>query len=69
MTVSAGTVMPAAADSDPRGYLTKMKAQEMWKVADGSGITVAVIDSGVKDQPASPTCVDPELSESGSPGV
>ncbi|WSP36088.1 hypothetical protein OG247_01580 [Streptomyces sp. NBC_01244] len=46
-----------------------MKAQEMWKVADGSGITVAVIDSGVKDQPASPTCVDPELSESGSPGV
>ncbi len=43
--------MPAAADSDPRGYLTKMKAQEMWKVADGTGITVAVIDSGVKDVP------------------
>lgn len=28
-----------------------MKAQEMWKVADGSGITVAVIDSGVTDLP------------------
>ncbi|MER7342412.1 S8 family serine peptidase [Streptomyces sp. NPDC000075] len=28
-----------------------MKAQEMWKVADGTGITVAVIDSGVKDVP------------------
>ncbi|WP_405787157.1 S8 family serine peptidase [Streptomyces sp. NBC_00029] len=50
-TISAGTVMPAAADTDPRGYLTKMKAQEMWKVADGTGITVAVIDSGVKDVP------------------
>lgn len=50
-TVTAGTVLPAAADTDPRGYLTKMKAQEMWKVADGTGITVAVIDSGVKDLP------------------
>lgn len=51
LTVSAATVTPAAADSDPRGYLTKMKAQEMWKVADGTGITVAVVDSGVKDVP------------------
>lgn len=51
LTVSAGTVMPAAADTDPRGYLTKMKAQEMWKVADGTGVTVAVIDSGVTDLP------------------
>ncbi|MFD4740164.1 S8 family serine peptidase (plasmid) [Streptomyces virginiae] len=28
-----------------------MRAQEMWKVSDGTGITVAVIDSGVKDVP------------------
>nr|WSX54183.1 S8 family serine peptidase [Streptomyces sp. NBC_00974] len=51
LTVSAGTAVPAVADTDSRGYLTKMKAQEMWKVADGSGITVAVIDSGVTDLP------------------
>lgn len=51
LTVGAGTAVPAAADTDSRGYLTKMKAQEMWKVADGSGITVAVIDSGVADLP------------------
>lgn len=43
--------MPAAADTDPREYLTRMKAREIWKVADGTGITVAVIDSGVKDVP------------------
>ncbi|MFJ6485255.1 MULTISPECIES: S8 family serine peptidase [unclassified Streptomyces] len=49
--ISAGTVMPAAADTDLPEYLTKMRAQEMWKVADGTGITVAVIDSGVKDVP------------------
>ncbi|WP_327258210.1 S8 family serine peptidase [Streptomyces sp. NBC_01244] len=49
VAVSAGTVVPAAADTDSWSYLTKMQAREMWKVADGSGITVAVIDSGVKD--------------------
>ncbi|MBD3580503.1 S8 family serine peptidase [Streptomyces sp. KD18] len=31
-----------------------MKAQEMWKVADGSGITVAVVDSGFKPVPGVP---------------
>lgn len=50
-TVWAGTVMPASADTDLPEYLTKMRAPEMWKVADGTGITVAVIDSGVKDVP------------------
>ncbi|MFD7833956.1 S8 family serine peptidase [Streptomyces sp. NPDC059761] len=43
--------MPAAADTAPPDYLTAMKAQEMWKVADGSGITVAVVDSGFKEVP------------------
>ncbi|MFJ6501615.1 S8 family serine peptidase (plasmid) [Streptomyces virginiae] len=39
-----------------------MKAQEMWKVADGSGITVAVVDSGFKEVPG-------VRSESILPGV
>ncbi|MFJ4965310.1 S8 family serine peptidase [Streptomyces sp. NPDC088729] len=49
LAVSAGTVIPAAADTDPPDYLKIMKAREIWKVADGTGITVAVIDSGVKE--------------------
>ncbi|MFD7553596.1 S8 family serine peptidase [Streptomyces sp. NPDC059835] len=60
--VGVGTVMPAAADSDPPDYLTIMKAQEMWRVADGSGITVAVVDSGFKEVPG-------VRSESVLPGV
>ncbi len=31
-------------------HLTAMKAEEMWKVAKGEGVTVAVIDSGVDDK-------------------
>ncbi|MFG2744068.1 type VII secretion-associated serine protease mycosin [Streptomyces chartreusis] len=31
-------------------HLTAMKADEMWKVTKGEGITVAVIDSGVDDK-------------------
>ncbi|WP_168714098.1 S8 family serine peptidase [Streptomyces sp. A1136] len=61
-TVSAGTVIPAAADTDPQRYLTKMKAPEMWKVADGTGITVAVVDSGFREVPGVP-------GESVLPGV
>ncbi|MFD3682793.1 S8 family serine peptidase [Streptomyces sp. NPDC058613] len=62
LTVSAGTVMPAAADSAPPDYLKVMKAEELWKVADGSGITVAVVDSGFKKVPG-------VRSESVLPGV
>ncbi|KOV26820.1 hypothetical protein ADK90_03280 [Streptomyces sp. XY413] len=62
LAVSAGSVIPAAADTDPPDYVTLMKAQEMWKVADGSGITVAVVDSGFKQVPGVP-------SESVLPGV
>ncbi|MEU4729674.1 S8 family serine peptidase [Streptomyces sp. NPDC023588] len=54
--------MPAAADTEPPDYLTLMKAEEMWKVADGSGITVAVVDSGYKPVPG-------VRSESVLPGV
>ncbi|MFD7626342.1 S8 family serine peptidase [Streptomyces sp. NPDC059851] len=60
--VGVGTVMPAAADSDPPDYLKVMKAEELWKVADGSGITVAVVDSGFKEVPG-------VRSESVLPGV
>ncbi|WMX44767.1 S8 family peptidase [Streptomyces roseicoloratus] len=41
---------PAATADDMRShqwYLDAMKADEMWKVATGKGITVAVIDTGV----------------------
>ncbi|MDF3141215.1 MULTISPECIES: type VII secretion-associated serine protease mycosin [unclassified Streptomyces] len=31
-------------------HLTAMKAEEMWKITKGEGVTVAVIDSGVDDQ-------------------
>ncbi|WP_168724348.1 S8 family serine peptidase [Streptomyces sp. A1547] len=62
MAVSAGTVMPAAADTDPPDYLKVMKAPDMWKVADGRGITVAVVDSGFKQVPG-------VRSESVLPGV
>ncbi|MFE9636943.1 S8 family serine peptidase [Streptomyces sp. NPDC006463] len=55
-------MIPAAADTDPPDYLTAMKAQEMWKVADGTGITVAVVDSGFKQVPG-------VRSESVLPGV
>ncbi|MFJ6934754.1 S8 family serine peptidase [Streptomyces sp. NPDC101132] len=62
LVMGAGSVMPAAAETDPPDYLTPMKAQQMWKVADGSGITVAVVDSGFKKVPGVP-------SESVLPGV
>ncbi|MFK0016988.1 S8 family serine peptidase [Streptomyces sp. NPDC091027] len=47
--VSAGMVTSAAADTELPDHLTKMRMPEVWKVADGTGVTVAVIDSGVKD--------------------
>ncbi|WP_079056119.1 type VII secretion-associated serine protease mycosin [Streptomyces caeruleatus] len=31
-------------------HLTAMKAEEMWKITKGEGVTVAVIDSGVDDK-------------------
>lgn len=50
--VSLSAVVPAAADPyDPQWYLKAMKAPEMWNASEGTGITVAVIDSGVTDIP------------------
>ncbi|MFE5969654.1 S8 family serine peptidase [Streptomyces sp. NPDC056463] len=42
--------VPAAQAEDMRGrqwYLDAMKADELWKVATGKGVTVAVLDTGV----------------------
>ncbi|MFC7843042.1 type VII secretion-associated serine protease mycosin [Streptomyces sp. NPDC057382] len=45
------SAMPAHAESvrAKQWHLDAMRAQEMWKVSTGSGVTVAVIDSGVDD--------------------
>ncbi|MFJ3904092.1 type VII secretion-associated serine protease mycosin [Streptomyces sp. NPDC090025] len=42
---------PAHAESvrDMQWHLDAMKADEMWKISKGEGVTVAVIDSGVDD--------------------
>ncbi|OSZ62365.1 type VII secretion-associated serine protease mycosin [Streptomyces pharetrae CZA14] len=44
-----GAVTPAHADStrSQQWHLDAMRAEEMWRTSTGSGITVAVIDSGV----------------------
>ncbi|MFJ3905955.1 S8 family peptidase [Streptomyces sp. NPDC090025] len=53
LTAAAATLTvtaPAATADDMRSrewYLDAMKADQMWKVATGKGITVAVIDTGV----------------------
>ncbi|WP_369193415.1 type VII secretion-associated serine protease mycosin [Streptomyces djakartensis] len=48
------SAMPAHAESvrAKQWHLDAMRAQEMWKVSTGRGITVAVIDSGVDDSVA-----------------
>ncbi|MBB1244983.1 S8 family serine peptidase [Streptomyces durbertensis] len=42
-------ITPAAAASvrDQQWYLDAMRAEEMWKVSKGAGVTVAVLDAGV----------------------
>ncbi|MFF1359327.1 type VII secretion-associated serine protease mycosin [Streptomyces sp. NPDC058297] len=44
------TAAPALAESnrDKQWYLTAMKAESMWRISKGAGVTVAVIDSGVE---------------------
>ncbi|PKV88292.1 type VII secretion-associated serine protease mycosin [Streptomyces sp. TLI_146] len=53
LACSVGTA-PAALADDMRSkqwYLDAMDADAMWKVSTGRGITVAVIDSGVRSEP------------------
>ncbi|MEU8703887.1 type VII secretion-associated serine protease mycosin [Streptomyces sp. NPDC048565] len=46
MAVTAGTAQADSVRSD-QWHLTGMKAEEMWRSSTGSGVTVAVIDTGV----------------------
>lgn len=51
--LSTGMAPLAAADGvghEKQWYLDDMRAEAMWKVADGKGVKVAVIDSGVNAQ-------------------
>ncbi|WP_367123978.1 S8 family serine peptidase [Streptomyces phytohabitans] len=67
---SVGLAPAAAADSGPdQWYLDAMQAEEMWKVSTGEGITVAVVDSGVRDDTAALNGkVLPGKDVSGEPG-
>lgn len=49
--MAVGGIAPAAAAQDissQQWYLQDMQADDMWKVSKGKGVTVAVIDTGVK---------------------
>ncbi|GHI05285.1 type VII secretion-associated serine protease [Streptomyces cellostaticus] len=49
--LAAVSVTPAYASTvrDQQWYLDAMQADQMWKTSTGKGVTVAVIDSGVRD--------------------
>ncbi|MFD9480339.1 MULTISPECIES: type VII secretion-associated serine protease mycosin [Streptomyces] len=47
----AATPAHAATIRSQQWHLDAMKADEIWKVSTGKGVTVAVIDGGVKDVP------------------
>ncbi|MEU5438606.1 type VII secretion-associated serine protease mycosin [Streptomyces sp. NPDC020719] len=53
LACSVGTAPVALADDmrSKQWYLDAMDADAMWKVSTGKGITVAVIDSGVRSEP------------------
>ncbi|MER5894104.1 S8 family serine peptidase [Streptomyces sp. NPDC001876] len=55
-SVGFGGVAPSAVAADAQSkqwYLSAMQAEEMWKIATGEGVKVAVIDSGVNSSTAS----------------
>ncbi|MFF1730955.1 type VII secretion-associated serine protease mycosin [Streptomyces sp. NPDC058247] len=45
---AAATPAIAESNRDKQWYLTAMKAESMWRISKGEGVTVAVIDSGVE---------------------
>src|SRR5690242_9436085 len=53
LACSVGTAPTALADDmrSKQWYLDAMDADAMWKVSTGKGITVAVIDTGVRSEP------------------
>lgn len=67
---AAGAQPAAAADvQSKQWYLSAMQAEEMWKVATGEGIKVAVIDSGVNpNTPSLKGQVLKGLDATGAPG-
>ncbi|WP_406391722.1 S8 family serine peptidase [Streptomyces sp. NBC_00887] len=55
-SVGFGGAAPSAVAADAQSkqwYLSAMQAEEMWKIATGEGVKVAVIDSGVNSSTAS----------------
>ncbi|PHQ49680.1 hypothetical protein BLA24_22935 [Streptomyces cinnamoneus] len=50
LAIGGGVAPPALADTmrERQWYLDKMQAEQMWKVSTGTGITVAVVDTGAK---------------------
>ncbi|MFE6869993.1 type VII secretion-associated serine protease mycosin [Kitasatospora sp. NPDC057692] len=76
MVLAAGVVVvagaaPAAAESirENQWHLDAMKASEVWKISQGQGVTVAVIDSGFKlDHPDLAGQLLPGKDFSGLPG-
>ncbi|MFD9224425.1 type VII secretion-associated serine protease mycosin [Streptomyces sp. NPDC060064] len=65
----AATPAHAEGARDQQWHLDTMKADEMWKVSTGKGVTVAVIDSGVdKNLPDLRGQVLPGLDLSNKPG-
>ncbi|MFD3480672.1 type VII secretion-associated serine protease mycosin [Streptomyces sp. NPDC058695] len=45
---AAATPALAESNRDKQWYLTAMKAESLWRISKGDGVTVAVIDSGVE---------------------
>lgn len=63
LALGGGVAPPALADTmrERQWYLDKMQAEQMWKVSTGTGITVAVVDTGVNPS-------QPELAGKVLPG-